>query len=128
MDQWLQKESPDIVCMQELKALDASFPIADIRKAGYGIGPDRDPAQPAGRSFGWAKPLCRSRPHGLIAWFERLIEHAKGLYGSGHPVVFAGDYNVVPTDFDIYRRLLKQALDRRPAGAISRGVSLGSGS
>ncbi len=37
-----------------------------------------------------------------LAWFERLIEHASGLVAAGHPVVLAGDYNVVPTDFDIY--------------------------
>jgi exodeoxyribonuclease-3 len=37
-----------------------------------------------------------------LAWFERLIEHAKGLYKIKEPVVLAGDYNVVPTDFDIY--------------------------
>ncbi|MFC3078828.1 exodeoxyribonuclease III [Phenylobacterium terrae] len=37
-----------------------------------------------------------------LAWFERLIAHAQGLLESGHPVVLAGDYNVVPTDFDIY--------------------------
>jgi exodeoxyribonuclease III len=37
-----------------------------------------------------------------LAWFERLIEHAAGLLKSGLPVVLAGDYNVVPTDFDIY--------------------------
>ncbi len=37
-----------------------------------------------------------------LAWFERLITHAQGLYACGHPVVMAGDYNVVPTDFDIY--------------------------
>jgi exodeoxyribonuclease-3 len=37
-----------------------------------------------------------------LAWFERLIQHARKLYGSGHPVVLAGDFNVVPTDFDIY--------------------------
>ena len=34
--QWLEKEAPDIVCLQELKALDSQFPIAAIRKAGYG--------------------------------------------------------------------------------------------
>jgi exodeoxyribonuclease-3 len=47
-----------------------------------------------------------------LAWFERLIEHAAGLHGCGHPVVMAGDYNVVPTDFDIYnpRSWLKDAL------------------
>ncbi len=30
--QWLDEESPDIVCLQELKAIDEGFPIADIRK------------------------------------------------------------------------------------------------
>ena len=37
-----------------------------------------------------------------LAWFERLIAHAHELYESGKPVVLAGDFNVVPTDFDIY--------------------------
>ena len=37
-----------------------------------------------------------------LAWFERLIAHAQGLFRSEHPVIIAGDYNVVPTDFDIY--------------------------
>jgi exodeoxyribonuclease-3 len=37
-----------------------------------------------------------------LAWFERLIEHARGLLAARSPVVLAGDYNVVPTDFDIY--------------------------
>jgi exodeoxyribonuclease-3 len=37
-----------------------------------------------------------------LAWLERLIEHAAKLYASGLPVVLAGDYNVVPTDHDIY--------------------------
>jgi exodeoxyribonuclease-3 len=37
-----------------------------------------------------------------LAWFGRLAEHAAELYRSGLPVVLAGDYNVVPTDQDIY--------------------------
>ena len=37
-----------------------------------------------------------------LAWFERLIAHAAGLLAAGVPAVLAGDYNVVPTDFDIY--------------------------
>ena len=37
-----------------------------------------------------------------LAWFERLIAHAAELHATGLPVVLAGDYNVVPTDFDIY--------------------------
>jgi exodeoxyribonuclease-3 len=38
-----------------------------------------------------------------LAWLERLAAHAKELVAAGAPVVLAGDYNVAPTDFDIYR-------------------------
>ncbi len=37
-----------------------------------------------------------------LAWFERLIAHARSLYELDAPVVLAGDFNVVPTDRDIY--------------------------
>ncbi|MEA1016021.1 exodeoxyribonuclease III [Sphingosinicella sp. LY1275] len=37
-----------------------------------------------------------------LKWFERLNAHAAELVATGLPVVLAGDYNVVPTDFDIY--------------------------
>ena len=39
-----------------------------------------------------------------MAWFERLLRHAQGLFATGLPVVLAGDFNVVPTDDpkDIY--------------------------
>jgi exodeoxyribonuclease-3 len=149
--QWLSKESPDIVCLQELKAPDTSFPIVKIREAGYGaiwhgqrswngvaiLAKDADPIEcrrglPGGTADDQSRYLeaaahgiivgCLYLPNGnpqpgpkfdyKLAWFERLIEHASGLYGSGHPVALVGDYNVVPTDFDIYdpRSWLKDAL------------------
>lgn len=37
-----------------------------------------------------------------LAWFDRLIAHARTLLDSGAPVVLAGDYNVMPTDLDVY--------------------------
>ncbi|MDB5851771.1 MAG: exodeoxyribonuclease [Rhodoferax sp.] len=37
-----------------------------------------------------------------LEWFERFNAHAAALLKSKHPVVLAGDYNVVPTDADIY--------------------------
>lgn len=37
-----------------------------------------------------------------LAWFDRLIKHAATLKRSKQPVILAGDYNVVPTDLDIY--------------------------
>jgi exodeoxyribonuclease-3 len=37
-----------------------------------------------------------------LAWLKRLNAHAAELHATGAPVVLAGDYNVVPTDLDIY--------------------------
>jgi len=37
-----------------------------------------------------------------LAWFERLIERARVLVEAHEPVVMAGDYNVIPTDDDVY--------------------------
>jgi exodeoxyribonuclease-3 len=149
--QWLQREQPDIACLQELKALGDAFPVTELRAAGYhalwrgqrswngvailarGAEPVEirrdlpgDPADDHSRYLEAAVDgivvVCLYLPNGnpqpgpkfdyKLAWFERLIEHAAGLYNSGHPVVMAGDYNVVPTDFDIYnpRSWLKDAL------------------
>ena len=41
-----------------------------------------------------------------LAWFERLIGHAATLQPSATPAVLAGDFNVVPTDDDIYNAWL----------------------
>lgn len=38
-----------------------------------------------------------------LAWIDRLIDHAAGLIASGLPVVLAGDYNIIPTDADVYK-------------------------
>ena len=139
---WLEKEQPDIACLQELKAPDEAFPIDAIRKAGYGalwqgqrawngvaiLSRGSDPIEsrrglPGDPSDAHSRYLeaaahgvivgCLYLPNGnpqpgpkfdyKLAWFERLIRHARSLYESGHPVVIAGDYNVVPTDeLDIY--------------------------
>lgn len=37
-----------------------------------------------------------------LAWLDRLHRHAKRLRRSGAPVVLAGDFNVAPTELDIY--------------------------
>ena len=37
-----------------------------------------------------------------LRWMERFERHAAKLWSTGLPVVLAGDYNVVPTDRDIY--------------------------
>lgn len=165
--QWLAKESPDIVCLQELKAPDIGFPIDAIRAAGYGAiwhgqrswngvailakgaepaetrrGLPGDPDDTHSRYLEAAvKGLiigCLYLPNGnpqpgpkfeyKLAWFERLIKHAKGLLASAHPVVLAGDFNVVPTDFDIYnpKSWRKDAL-LQPQSRAAYGRLLGQG-
>lgn len=139
--EWLEREQPDVVCLQELKAQDADFPIDDIRGAGYGaiwhgqkswngvaiLARDSEPLEirrglPGDPDDSHSRYL-EAAVHGVIvaslylpngnpwpgpkfdyklAWFDRFIDHAQGLIESGHPVVLAGDYNVVPTDRDIY--------------------------
>ncbi|MEO7774531.1 MAG: DNA ligase D [Steroidobacteraceae bacterium] len=138
---WLERESPDVVCLQELKAEDRRFPKAAIRAAGYGAihhgqrswngvailargtapeeirrGLPGDPADDQSRYLeamvGGIHIACLYLPNGnpqpgpkfdyKLAWFARLIRHAKKLHESGTPVVLAGDFNVVPTDLDIY--------------------------
>ena len=139
--QWLDREQPDVACLQELKAQDGGFPIAAIREAGYGaiwqgqrawngvaiLARGGDPVEvrrglPGGRKDTQTRYLeaavdgvlvaCLYLPNGnprpgpkfdyKLAWFERLLAHAATLIDTGAPVVLAGDFNVVPTDFDIY--------------------------
>ena len=63
-----------------------------------------------------------------LAWLERLLTHAEALAASGHPVILAGDYNVVPTDADIYatRSWLDNALlQPEPREAFRRLLAQG---
>ena len=49
-----------------------------------------------------------------LAWFERLIKHADELMNTGAKVVLAGDFNVMPTELDVYKpeRWVNDALFR----------------
>jgi exodeoxyribonuclease-3 len=38
-----------------------------------------------------------------LGWMERLLAHAAELYAEDVPIVLAGDFNVVPTPYDIYQ-------------------------
>lgn len=38
-----------------------------------------------------------------LGWFQRLQRHAKELIKMDVPVVLAGDYNVIPTELDVYK-------------------------
>lgn len=38
-----------------------------------------------------------------LTWFDRFSGHARELLKSDLPVVLAGDYNVIPTEIDVYK-------------------------
>jgi exodeoxyribonuclease-3 len=138
---WLEREQPDVACLQELKAIDEGFPAGEILDAGYGalwkgqrswngvaiLARGTQPievrrALPGDEADDQSRYLeaavngvaigCLYLPNGnpqpgpkfdyKLAWFERLIQHAQALVDSAHPVILCGDYNVVPTDADIY--------------------------
>lgn len=150
---WLAESKPDIVCLQELKAPQEKFPLADIEAAGYeaiwhgqkswnGVailsrigapievtkalpGDDADEhsryieAEVNGLTIG-----CLYLPNGnpapgpkfdyKLAWFKRLQQHASTLLKKKSPVILCGDYNVMPTEMDVYKpeRWVKDALFR----------------
>ncbi|HSY44967.1 MAG TPA: exodeoxyribonuclease III [Steroidobacteraceae bacterium] len=63
-----------------------------------------------------------------LKWLERLITHAAALIAGGRPVVLAGDYNVIPTERDVYKpeRWVNDALFRvETRAAFERLMSQG---
>ena len=50
-----------------------------------------------------------------LNWFKRLTSHAKKLLKEGMPVILAGDFNVMPTELDVYKpeRWVNDALFRK---------------
>jgi exodeoxyribonuclease-3 len=61
-----------------------------------------------------------------LAWLERLIVHPAELMAAGVPVVLAGDYNVVPTEIDIYQPWKGDALvNPRARAAFARLLNQG---
>jgi exodeoxyribonuclease III len=49
-----------------------------------------------------------------LQWFERLTKHAADLLKTNKPVILTGDYNVMPTELDVYKpeRWVNDALFR----------------
>jgi exodeoxyribonuclease-3 len=49
-----------------------------------------------------------------LEWFKRLAKHAKKLLAEDVPVILAGDFNVMPTELDVYKpeRWVNDALFR----------------
>ncbi|MFM8700377.1 MAG: exodeoxyribonuclease III [Hyphomicrobiales bacterium] len=139
---WLKETSPDIVCLQELKCTEDTFPAAEIESLGYNIAvlgqktfngvailskyriEDETHGLPGDEQDEQARYIeaVVSRPQGVVrivslylpngnplgtekftykmAWFDRLIAHARHLLTMEEPLVLAGDYNVIPEASD----------------------------
>jgi exodeoxyribonuclease III len=153
---WLKETSPDVVCLQELKAPQEKFPEDALKDAGYAclwhgqkswngvailarhptIKSIKEirrvlPGDPEDSHSRYIEAAidgivigCLYLPNGNPApgpkldykmkWFERLTAHAADLLASGQPVVLTGDYNVMPTELDVYKpeRWMDDALFR----------------
>ena len=140
---WLDETTPDVVCLQELKAPEEKFPLAAIKDAGYGaiwhgqkswngvaiLARGAEPVETRRGLPGDPEDLhsryieatidgvvvgCLYLPNGnpapgpkldyKLGWMSRLAAYASELLSSAKgPVVLAGDYNVIPTDLDVYK-------------------------
>ena len=139
---WLAETTPDVVCLQELKAPQEKFPEAAVRDAGYGViwhgqrswngvailarGEEpREvrralPGDPEDQHSRYIEARvrdvlvgCLYLPNGnpapgpkfdyKLKWLERLIQHAAQLITEPTAVILAGDYNVIPTERDVYK-------------------------
>ena len=138
---WLARGQPDVVALQELKAMDDAFPVAALDAAGYGaiwqgqrswngvaiLAKGAMPVEsrrglPGDRADTQSRYI-EAAVHGIVvgalylpngspqpgpkfdyklAWMARLAKHARSLVDLPHPVALLGDFNVVPTDADIY--------------------------
>jgi exodeoxyribonuclease-3 len=162
---WLEESSPDIVCLQELKAPQEKFPEQAIQDAGYhaiwhgqkswnGVAilsknkygqPEETlrglPGDPEDLHSRYLEANvnkltigCLYLPNGnpapgpkfeyKLLWFARLIKHAEGLLKLNRPVILTGDYNVMPTEKDVYKpeRWVDDALFRPETRAAFKNL------
>jgi exodeoxyribonuclease III len=137
---WLDEAKPDVVCLQEIKCLDAEFPALEMKGRGYHIETlgqrsyngaallSRAPMREVMRGLAGDESDQQARyleatiadvrvasiylPNGnpvgtdkyeyKLAWMRRLGARVRQLLDSEMPCVLAGDYNVAPSDDDVY--------------------------
>ncbi|MXO04137.1 exodeoxyribonuclease III [Flavobacterium sp. HBTb2-11-1] len=138
---WLEEATPDIVCLQELKAPQDKFPLKAINDAGYNAvwhgqkqwngvailarnmeieeitralpGDEEDVQSRYIEALINGIVMCLYLPNGnpypgpkfeyKLKWFNRLAHRAETLLNLKVPVILIGDYNVMPTELDVYK-------------------------
>jgi exodeoxyribonuclease-3 len=63
-----------------------------------------------------------------LRWYDRFLRHADWLLATEQPVILAGDFNIMPTDLDVYAperwrddALFQPELKARYADLVARG-------
>lgn len=139
---WLEECQPDVVCLQELKAIQENFPVEALKNAGYESiwhGQKSWNGVAILSRIGQPEEICRALPgdsedtHSRyieakinevvigclylpngnpapgpkfdykLRWLDRLIAHGQSLLEQGSPVILTGDFNVIPTESDVYK-------------------------
>ncbi|MGW0433284.1 exodeoxyribonuclease III [Micromonospora sp. NPDC003197] len=139
---WLAEVRPDVLCLQETKCPDGSFPVAEVGELGYSVASHSDgrwngvavlsrvgltdvvvgfPGEPGfpdpearaisatcGGLRVWSVYVPNGRsldsPHYeyKLAWLAALREAVRDDLRSGLPLAVCGDFNVAPTDADVW--------------------------
>ena len=151
--QWLKETSPDVACLQELKAPQEKFPESAIKDGGYhaiwhgqkswnGVAilsknhsieeicrvlpgdPEDSHSRYLEAKVNGIIIGCLYLPNGnpapgpkfdyKLKWFDRLTLRAAELLSLKAPVILTGDFNVMPTEIDVYKpeRWVNDALFR----------------
>ena len=160
---WLSETSPDVVCLQELKAPQEKFPESAISDAGYNMiwhgqkswngvailsknHPIEEicrvlPGDPEDSHSRYLEAKvngiiigCLYLPNGnpapgpkfdyKLKWFQRLTLRAAELLSLEAPVILTGDFNVMPTELDVYKpeRWVNDALFRPETRAAFKNL------
>ncbi|MFE3835652.1 exodeoxyribonuclease III [Pseudogemmobacter sonorensis] len=148
LPRWLKEAGPDVVCLQEIKSVDAAFPREIFEDLGYhvethgqksfngvailsrlpledvtrglpGENPDGSPDEQArwieatvigtrpvrvcGLYLPNGNPAPGPKYDYKLAWMARMEARVRALLALEEPVVFLGDYNVIPQAEDAAR-------------------------
>jgi exodeoxyribonuclease-3 len=119
--EWLEKQSPDVLCLQETKVQDEEFPKEAFEKSGYeyiyagqksynGVAIfSKGPIKNAEYGFK-EEPRDKSRfikaeINGVqykLNWFRRLLKYLENNFKPAEPILWMGDFNVAPQAIDVY--------------------------
>jgi len=84
--EWLERYEPDIVCLQEIKTTDETFPRADIETLGYHV------ATSGQKSFNGVALLAKRNPDDIARDFDDGVADEQSRFIEG---VYSTDFGIV---------------------------------